>query len=109
MRHQPPGARASAAGPRRWYLRAYGRAVGAVLLALSILFAVFLRVGPDPIWPNPAGTPEALAARYGFVVVQPYQSQFLDFLVSRLTSPLVAGPLLAAGVVTLALVARGRA
>jgi hypothetical protein len=109
MRRQPPAVNARTTDLRRWYLRAYGRAVGAVLLALSILFAVFLRVGPDPMWPNLAGTPEALAARYGFVVVQPYQSQFLDFLVSRLTSPLIGGPLLAAGVVTLALVVRGRA
>ncbi|WP_436929481.1 hypothetical protein [Halosimplex halobium] len=107
MRHQPPGARAPES--RRWYLRAYGRAVGAVLLALSVLFAVFLAVGPDPLWPNPDGSPSAIAARYGFAVVgRPYLPQFVDFLASRLTSPLVAGPLLAAGTVTLALVARER-
>lgn|GEM_PF-3079744 len=61
------------------------------------------------MWPNLAGSPAAIAARYGFAVVgRPYLAQFVDFLVSRLTSPLVVGPLVVAGTVALVLVARGR-
>ncbi|WP_123537808.1 hypothetical protein [Halosimplex salinum] len=82
--HSAPGSRPRR--PRHWFLRAYVRAVGALLLALSVLFAVFLRVGPKPVWPNPAGAPEAIAARYGFEVVgRPFLFQYVDFLVARLS------------------------
>ncbi|QPV64237.1 hypothetical protein I7X12_06350 [Halosimplex litoreum] len=49
------------------------------------------------------------ARMFGFDVTQTVLFRFPDFLVSRLTSPLVVGPFVVAGIMTLALDARARA
>ncbi|QLH81637.1 hypothetical protein [Halosimplex pelagicum] len=103
-----------ARGRRNWVVRAYGRALGGLFAALVATFLLYLpfstRLLPAvrPVAPLEPGFRAEWARLFGFDVVQPYAFQFVDFLVSRLTSPLISGPFVVAGALTLALVVRNR-
>ncbi|ELZ30206.1 hypothetical protein C475_00687 [Halosimplex carlsbadense 2-9-1] len=102
-------------GRRDWVVRAYGRAVARLFAALVVTFSLYLSAGfprvaiAMPVSPLEPRLAAEWARLFGFDVAQPVVFQFLDFLVSRLTSPLAVGPFVVAGVVALALDARGRA
>ncbi len=80
----------------------------ALTFLLYLPFSTRLLPAVRPVAPLEPRSRAEWARLFGFDVVQPYAFQFLDFLVSRLTSALVAGPFVVAGVVTLVLVARSR-
>lgn len=101
-------------GRRNWVVRAFGRAIARLFAALVVTFALYLSFDSRMV---AAAMPASLlepgfAAEwdrmFGFDVTQTVVFRFPDFLVSRLTSPLVVGPFVVAGVVALALDARGR-